>query len=237
MSRLGRRSRASRRNLAPIPSEAKLERSQLYSEELGIDLVSQKEGQIFLWFLASLLYGQRISEGIARNTYHSFVRHGLTTPRKILNAGWDFLVYPVMREGGYVRYDESKSTKLLTDCRTLLDRYEGKLLRLHEEARDKRDLEEKLLSFYGVGPITMNIFLRELRPYWRKADPEPLPIVAQVARRLHIDLARRKRKSVAFARLEAGLIRLRHLIRPGRRLPKRKPVAPRKAARITAKSN
>jgi len=121
MSRLGRRATITRRNLSPHPSQAALERSRLYSEELGIDLASQKEGEIFLWFLASLLYGQRISEGIARNTYHSFVRHGLTTPRKIMEAGWDFLVNPVMREGGYVRYDESKSTKLLSDCQTLLD--------------------------------------------------------------------------------------------------------------------
>jgi hypothetical protein len=37
----------------------------------------------------------------------------LTTPREILAAGWDFLVNPVMREGGYVRYDGRKSTQIL----------------------------------------------------------------------------------------------------------------------------
>ena len=104
----------------------------------------------------------------AKNTYRSFIRHGLTNPRKILEAGWDFLVYPVMREGGCVRYDSRKSTQVLRDCRMLIADYGGRLSRLHEAARDVR---ERLLAFYGVGPVTSNIFLRELRPFWTRVDP------------------------------------------------------------------
>jgi hypothetical protein len=66
-----------------------------------------------------------------------------------------------------------------------------------------------LLTFYGVGPVTVNIFLRELRPYWGKADPEPLPIVRALARKLKLDLACYRRKSLIFTRVEAGLIRRR----------------------------
>jgi len=201
---------------ASRPSISALERSPLYSEELGIRLASGMEREIFRWFLASLLFGQRISETIARNTYRSFMRHGLDSPRKILAAGWDYLVSPVMRQGGYVRYDESKSTKLLRDCRALIEHYGGRLGDLHAAARDPRDLEDRLLAFYGVGPVTANIFLRELRPYWRKADPEPLPLVRRLARRLRIDLEDYDRKSLRFARLEAGLIRLRHGLRSAR---------------------
>jgi len=80
-----------------------LERSLLYSEELGIDLAERSDPMYFRWFLASLLFGARISETIAKNTYRSFFKHGLTSPTRVLDAGWDFLVYPVMREGGYVR--------------------------------------------------------------------------------------------------------------------------------------
>jgi hypothetical protein len=58
--------------------------------------------------------------------------------------------------------------------------------------------------------VTVNIFLRELRPYWDNADPEPLPIVKKLARKLKLDLTRYPRKSVVFARAEAGLIRKRH---------------------------
>ena len=101
-----------------------------------------------------------------------------------------------MREGGYVRYDNRKSTQVLRDCETLIADYGGSLNRLHDAARDAHDLDEKLLAFYGVGPVTMNIFLRELRPFWAKAD-------------LSIDLGRYNRKSLVFARVEAGLIRRR----------------------------
>src|SRR3972149_6407607 len=90
-----------------------LERSLLYSEELDIDLAQGTDAACFRWFLASLLFGARISETTAKNTYRVFVRHGLTTPAKIVAAGWDFLVSPIMREGGYVRYDGRQSTQVL----------------------------------------------------------------------------------------------------------------------------
>jgi hypothetical protein len=189
-----------------------LERSLLYSEELDIDLAKRSDSAHFRWFLASLLFGARISETAAKNTYRSFVRHGLTNPEKILQAGWDFLVHPVMREGGYVRYDGRKSTQVLRDCEMLIADYGGRLSRLHDSARDACDLEQKLLAFYGIGPVTTNIFLRELRPFWGKADPDPLPAVKRVAKHLSIDLNRYRRKSMVFARVEAGLIRLRRVL-------------------------
>lgn len=192
------------------PTLAELEKSPLYSETLGIDLSAGTEAEIFRWFLASRLFGGRISETIATHTYQSFIRHGLTTPDKILAAGWDFLVNPVMREGGYVRYDESRSSQLLRNCERLLKEYDGKLSELHEQAADNADLEKRLEAFSGVGPVTANIFLRELRPWWKKADPEPLPAVYRTAEKLGIDLARYDHKSLAFIRLEAGLIRFQH---------------------------
>ncbi|MCK4487148.1 MAG: hypothetical protein KAU38_10355 [Desulfobacterales bacterium] len=187
----------------------KIEGSLLYSEELGIALERGDDGEYFKWFLASLLFGGRISETIAENTYRTFARHGLLTPRKILDAGWEFLVNPIMRDGGYVRYDGRKSTQILRDCEMLLDQYEGSLKKLHDMSDSNADLEAELLAFYGVGPVTANIFLRELRPYWRKADPKPLPIVNEVAKRIGLDLDAYNRKSVTFTRIEAGIIRLR----------------------------
>jgi hypothetical protein len=187
----------------------RLKRTTLYSEELGIDLAARDDEQYFRWFLASLLFGGHIGETIARRTYQSFCRHQLTTPQRILDAGWDFLVDPIMREGGYVRYDFSKSDQILRDCRTLLDEYQGSLSRLHDTARDKSDLETRLLAFPGVGRVTVNIFLRELRPFWAKADPSPLPVVVAVAASLGLDLHRYRRPTLTFVRIEAGLIRMR----------------------------
>jgi len=203
------RSFHSRPAQAADTTQRALERSRLYSEELSIDLAKRSDAEYFRWFLASLLFGARISETTAKNTYRSFIRHGLTNPQKILKAGWDFMVYPVMREGGYVRYDGRKSTQVLRDCEMLIAGYGGRLSRLHEAARDARDLEQRLLAFYGIGPVTMNIFLRELRPFWAKANPDPLPAVEKLARRLLVDLNRYGRKSLTFARVEAGIIRRR----------------------------
>ncbi len=186
-----------------------LESSVLYSEDLEIDLVKGSDAELFKWFLASILFGARISETIAKNTYQAFARHRLLTPRRILDAGWDFLVDPIMREGGYVRYDGRKSEQILRDCEQLTNAYRGSLTKLHASAKDSHDLEKKLLNFFGIGPVTVNVFLRELRPTWRHADPAPLPVVQSLAESLGFDLAAYDRKSMAFTRIEAGLFRAR----------------------------
>ncbi|GAG72631.1 unnamed protein product [marine sediment metagenome] len=191
----------------------RLKKSELYSEELGIYLKENNDKEIFKWFLASILFGARISEAIAKNTYKTFERYNLLEPRKILKAGWDFLVNPIMREGGYVRYDEKTSTQILKNCENLLQKYRGSLKELHKEAQNSKDLEDKLTNFYGIGPITTNIFLRELRPFWEKANPEPLPIVKKIAKRYKIELDKYNKKSLTFVRIEAGLIRLRKEIK------------------------
>ncbi len=196
------------------PLEA-LKRSPLFSETLGIDLARGSDGEYFKWFLASLLYGGRISATIAEHTYRAFEHHGLLDPQRIQQAGWDYLVNPIMREGGYVRYDGRKSTQILRGCETLLKEYHGSLSALHAAARDPADLEARIEAFYGVGPVTANIFLRELRPHWRLADPEPLPAVQARARALGIDLAAYPHKSMTFVRIEAGLLRLKKGTREG----------------------
>lgn len=61
-----------------------------YSQDLGIDLT--KPSGRFKWFLASILFGARISEKIAMKTYMTFDKYGIVTLKKILDAGWDELV-------------------------------------------------------------------------------------------------------------------------------------------------
>ena len=186
-----------------------LKESPTYAEGLGIDLGLRNDKEIFKWFLASVLFGAPISETLAQKTYRSFERHGLLTPERILEAGWSFLVNPVMKEGGYVRYDEKTSREVLRNCEQLNADYGGSFNRLHRVAENGSDLESRLLAFYGVGPVTVNIFLRELRPYWNKADPAPLPVVTRLARQYGLDLNSLDRKDPSFVRIEAGLMRLR----------------------------
>ena len=65
----------------------KLEISKLYSEELNIFLKENNDKELFKWFLASILFGARISETIAKNTYKTFERYELLSPEKILSEG------------------------------------------------------------------------------------------------------------------------------------------------------
>jgi len=151
-----------------------------FSDELGLALESHRPNDLFLWFLASLLFGARISGTIVARTHAQFVRRGLVTPGEILKTGWDGLV-EVLDAGGYARYDFKTATKLLEVMRTLADRYHSDLNKLHQAAKDARDLESRLKALgKGVGDVTVQVFLRELREIWSKADP-PLSPLAMLA--------------------------------------------------------
>src|SRR3990172_225369 len=157
-----------------------------YSVELGIDLRSNKPGEIFKWFLASVLFGARISETIAIRTYKQFENQGLLSPKALLDAGWDGLV-AVLDQGGYVRYDFKTATKLLDMGKSLLDQYQGDLNILHAAASGPEDLELRLKSLArGIGDLTVNIFLREVRSIWEKAASLPVELVVMTAKSLGI---------------------------------------------------
>lgn len=158
-----------------------LEKLSSYSEELGLNLSVAEDR--FKWFLASLLFAKRISADIAKKTFRRFVEENLTTPDRILAAGWNRLV-EVLDSGGYVRYDFSTATNILRTVKLLKDKYDGDLERLHEEASNPKDLEKRLMEFKGFGPIAVNIFLRELRGIWSKAQPKPSSFAIEVANRL-----------------------------------------------------
>lgn len=150
-----------------------------FSVELGIELISGREARQ-QWLLAAILYGARISGLLAARTYKVLAARGVVTPAAILEQGWDNLV-ALLDEGGYARYDFKTATKLLQVMTSLQEHYQGDLERLHDSALDYQDLEKRLLSLApGIGPVTINIFLRELRGVWTKATP-PLSSWAQMA--------------------------------------------------------
>lgn len=167
--------------MSVIDSLSKLKR---YSEELGLDL--KKKEDRFKWFIASLLFAKRISTDIAERTFIEFMKRGLVSPRKILEVGWDSLV-EALDSGGYVRYDFSTATNILEVVKKLIDEYKGDVDEIHEKARDSKDLEKRIMEFKGFGPVAVNIFLRELRGIWEKADPKPSKLALKVASKLRID--------------------------------------------------
>ncbi|MGA8571048.1 MAG: hypothetical protein ACLP7A_10945 [Desulfobaccales bacterium] len=205
-----------------------------FAAELGLKVSSVPEARQ-QWFLAAIFYGARISGVLAARTFRVFAAAGATSPEAILARGWEGLV-ALLDQGGYARYDYKTATKLLQVMASLQERYQGSLERLHEAAADPADLERRLMELApGIGPATVNIFLRELRGIWVKAAP-PLSPLAQ-AGAVEAGLAARElspREALEeifrhwqaqqlpgydFADLEAALVRLGLELR--RRSPKK----------------
>lgn len=170
-----------------------------YSQELGLDLKIEEDR--FKWFLASLLFAKRISSEVAKRTYREFEKEGIVTPESITGAGWDKLV-EVLDSGGYVRYDFSTASNLLEIAASLREKY-GSLEVLYIQSQDSRELEKRLLEFKGVGPTTVNIFLRELKAVWEKARPQLSPLAREVASRLGLG-----EEELEFPTVESALVRL-----------------------------
>lgn len=146
-----------------------------------------------------MLFAKRISASIARKTYLLFEAEGLVTPDAIIRAGWDKLV-EVLDAGGYVRYDFSTASTLLKTMGALKKR--GGLERLHDQARDSQELEKRLQELKGVGPVAVNIFLRELRGIWPKARPEPSRLAREVGKCLGLKEVRRFESALVRLKLE-----------------------------------
>jgi hypothetical protein len=166
------------------PSELIVQFGGSYARELGIDL-SQGDGmEIQKWFLAALLFGAPISVKTAVKTYREFERAGLVQPETLRNARWNGLV-SVLGRGGYTRYDFKTATKLLDVANCLLRNYAGDLNALHHDAADEADLEWRIRQLgKGIGDVTINIFLREMRGIWTKAQPLPSEGTVQAAKAL-----------------------------------------------------
>ncbi|PJA02216.1 DNA methylase [bacterium (Candidatus Gribaldobacteria) CG_4_10_14_0_2_um_filter_36_18] len=136
-------------------------KGKIYSKDLGINLKSGKEEEIFKWFLACLLFGKPIQQKVAKRTYFEFKKEGLLSSENILKASWNKLV-EVLDRGHYIRYDFSTATKLLEICKELKEKY-GSLKNLINVSKNKKDLAKRLQEFKGMGPVTTRIFLRDLK--------------------------------------------------------------------------
>jgi len=186
-----------------------------YSKMLGIDL-RRGDAEYVKWLLASILYAKPIREESAARTFREFKASGLVNAGAIVEAGWDRLV-KVLDKGGYTRYDFSTATKLLDVFGSLLKDYGGSLQRLYEASRDSEDLERRLMGLgKGIGPVTVSIFLRDMRSVWPKARPKPTPRVKRSMDMLGIvdleDYARRQ--GLDIVRLETALHRYSRTLSP-----------------------
>jgi len=152
-----------------------------FSTALGID-VEGGEAEIDRWFLAATLFGARIPTTIAERTFLVLDEAGVTvaTARAFT---WDDLV-ALLDRGGYVRYDYKTATRLHALCNVLGEHYGGRVCAIPDNARTASELEKALDDLPGWGPVTVGVFLRELRGVWTLAAPALDPRAAACARHL-----------------------------------------------------
>ncbi len=152
-----------------------------FSASLGID-VDSGDGEIERWFLAATLFGARIPATAAECAFRVLDEAGVT----VVGArtfSWDDLV-ALLDRGGYARYDFKTATRLHALCDTICGAYGGRISAIAARARTPAELEQALDDLPGWGPVTVGIFLRELRGVWPTAAPPLDPRAADCARHL-----------------------------------------------------
>jgi endonuclease III len=133
--------------------------------DLGLDLSSNDDATLFRWLVACLLFGARINQERAAAAFAELDSAGVLTPTRLAGASERQLV-ELLDAGGYSRYDDSKAAELTQLAHDVLERYDGRLSRLREGARAKKEVSERLQEFKGIGPVAADIFLRDAPPPW-----------------------------------------------------------------------
>jgi endonuclease III len=171
-----------------------------YPELLGLDVSAPADW--FPWFVASSLFAKPISAAAARTTALLLFKERVLSPAAIKRVGWEGLV-AILDLGGYVRYDFSTATKLLTLAAALP---RDRLRRVVSGAASAKDVEAELTKIQGVGPKTVAIFLRELRGL----GGPPVPVSEEArsaAKRLQLKLRALDVAGRDLSRLESVLVR------------------------------
>ncbi|KAJ5604657.1 hypothetical protein N7510_009811 [Penicillium lagena] len=135
---------------------------KIYSSELGIDLDTGNEAECFKWFMACLLFAKPIQQQIAKQAFLDLTQAGITSPNALEDAGWNKLV-EILDGAHYTRYDFSTADTLLENANGLKKRY-GTFGDLLKQFTSTAQLSERLQEFKGVGPKTVEIFLRDMTP-------------------------------------------------------------------------
>lgn len=187
------------------------EHGRTFADEAAITL-RDKPAPLWQLLVLGLLLSTRISSEIALSTAREFFAEGWRTPQRLRESTWQQRV-DVLGRGGYRRYDESTATRLDDAAALLIDRWNGDLRRLRDEAEGDASRVSKLLQdFTGIGPTGASIFLREAQQVWPEVRPYADKLVLKGARAASLpEDASRLGKLVdgdEFASLAAALVRV-----------------------------
>jgi len=210
--------------LVPLAARAVQSLGGRYSIELGID-VDRSEDEIERWALAATLFGARISAKIAQRTFAVLEQAGV---HSIADAGRQEIerLIELLDAGGYARYDLRTADYFHAIAQALAADWRGRVSSALDLPLDQ--LHAALDSLPGWGPVTMGLFLRELRGVRAGIDP---PLDARAVRAAeHLRMLKPgRRKGLASLRavavdaridirdLEAALVRLS--LAHGRHMP------------------
>ena len=155
-----------------------------YSAELGID-VDTGDAQIERWFLAATLFGSRITAQTAERTFRVLTSAGLVRigqARHIPHG--PFISY--LDEGGYAHYAAQTEARLQALSEIIGERYEERAAVIGQQHTTYPALRAALGVLPGWGPVTIQLFLRELRGVWPGAQPPLDPRAEYAARHLSL---------------------------------------------------
>lgn len=136
-----------------------------YPAQAGIRL-RNTPAPLYQTLVLAILLSARIRADTAVAAARALFDAGLRDPRSMADASWQERV-DALGKGGYRRYDERTSTTLGKGAELLLERYNGDLRRLREEA----DPKKALLDIPGIGPMGADIFLRDVQCIWPEFAP------------------------------------------------------------------
>jgi hypothetical protein len=171
-----------------------------YSAELGID-VDAGEVEVERWFLAATLFGAPILAQVAERTFGVLAAAGLARIGQLRHVPSADLI-GMLDAGGYARYDVRTADRLLQLCEVIRDRYDDQVGLIGRRFAAYPELHAALDALPGWGPVTIRLFLRELRGVWPGAEP-PLDERAATAVR-HLGLASARPGVSGLARLAAA---------------------------------
>lgn len=141
-----------------------------YAAEAKIRL-DDKPAPLFQLLILTDLLSARIAADIAITATAELVGSGYRSARKVADADRRELLDTLGR-GHYRRYDESTASQLGAIATTALDKYDGDLRNLAEEAdHDIERAGELIQQFKGIGPTGGDIFLREVQDVWPWVRP------------------------------------------------------------------
>lgn len=153
-----------------------------YAAGLGID-VDAGDAQIERWFLAATLFGTRITAQTAERTYRVLTSAGLVRVGQARHIPQDtFAGY--LGQGGYARYDGQTVARLQALSEIIGERYDGQAAVIGQRHAGYPALRAALGVLPGWGPVTVQLFLRELRGVWPGAQPPLDPRADYAARHL-----------------------------------------------------